>query len=66
VREPVLCEEEVATEETGEHCAYDSISEPNGSTLVQEMNASFDLRTQKRKALAKHMDMSAFGHLIAT
>jgi len=66
VREPVLCEEEVETEETGEHCAYDSIAEPNGSTLVHEMNASFDLRTQKRKAVAKHVDMSAFGHLIAT
>jgi hypothetical protein len=47
VREPVLCEEEVETEETGEHCAYDTIAEPNGRTLVHEMNASFDLRTQK-------------------
>ena len=66
MREPVLYEEEVETEETGEHCAYYSIAEPNGSTLVHEMNASFDLRTQKRKGMAKHVDMSAFCHLIAT
>jgi hypothetical protein len=66
VREPVLCEEEVETEETGEHCVYDSIAEPNGGHLVHEMNASFNLRTQKQKALVKHVDMSAFGHLIAT
>jgi len=51
VRQPVVCEEG-ETEETGERCAYESIAEPNGSTLVHEMNASFDLRTQKQKAMA--------------
>lgn len=63
MRAPVFCEE---TEETGEHCAYDGIAEPSGSTLLHEMNALFDLRIQKQKAMAKHVDMSAFSHLIAT
>ena len=47
MREPVICKEKVETEETGELCAYDSIAEPNGSTLVHEMGALFDVRTQK-------------------